>query len=72
MKSVAFFNAVVEDHGNIALSIQDNGNGLPEGFDISESKGFGLLLVKMLAEQLEGSFSIENNNGTKSTLEFCI
>ena len=61
-----------EDQGNIALTIQDNGNGLPEGFEISESKGFGLLLVKVLTEQLRGNIVIENNNGTKTTLEFSI
>jgi two-component sensor histidine kinase len=63
---------VQENQGNVSLIIQDNGKGLPEGFDISESKGFGLRLVKILSEQLEGSFTIENNNGTRSTLEFNI
>ena len=61
-----------ENRGEAVLTIQDNGNGLPEGFDISESTGFGLRLVKMLSEQLGGSFTIENNNGTISTLRFSI
>ena len=30
------------------------------------------MLVDMLSQQLEGSFTIENNNGAKSSLEFCI
>ena len=59
-----------EDGGDITLSIQDNGNGLPEGFHIDSQKGFGLMLIKMLSKQLGGSFNIENNNGTKSVLEF--
>ncbi len=63
---------VSENKGEISLTIQDNGTGLPAGFDIIESKSLGLMLVKMLSEQLDGSFSIENNNGTKSTLEFSI
>ena len=54
----------------VTLTIQDNGNGLPKGFDITKSNGFGLTLVNILSEQLEGNFSIINNNGTKSTLEF--
>ena len=63
---------VKENHGNVILTIQDNGKGLPEGFAINKSGGFGLMLVDMLSQQLEGSFTIENNNGAKSTLEFCI
>ncbi len=63
---------VIKNQRKVSLSMQDNGVGLPEGFDISESKSFGLMLVKMLSEQLEGSFSIENSNGTRSTLEFSL
>ncbi len=56
---------------DVILIKQDNGNGLPKGFNVDTQKGFGLMLVDMLT-QLEGSFTIENNNGTKSTLEFSI
>lgn len=52
------------------LTIQDNGVGLPEGFDLSRSTGFGLMLVGMLADQLDGTFTMQNNSGTKSVLEF--
>jgi two-component sensor histidine kinase len=55
---------------HITLTIQDNGNGLPDGFDINESKGFGLVLVKMLCQQLGGSFSIKKHAGTKCIIEF--
>lgn len=61
-----------EDNGDVTLSIQDNGNGLPDGFDIDTQKGFGLMLVKMLCQQLGGSFNIENQNGTRCTLKFCV
>jgi two-component sensor histidine kinase len=60
--------ARVDNH--VTLTIQDDGNGLPDGFDIQESKGFGLMLVKMLSQQLAGSFSIENHTGTRCTIEF--
>jgi len=36
----------------------------------NNSTGFGLTIVKMLAEQLDGNFSTENENGTKSVLKF--
>ncbi len=45
----------------MTLTIEDDGNGLPDGFDVKESKGFGLMLVKMLSQQLGGSFSIETH-----------
>ena len=54
----------------VTLSIQDNGVGLPAGFDIEQSKGFGLLLVKMLSQQLGGNFAMETRKGTRCTLEF--
>jgi PAS domain S-box-containing protein len=55
---------------HVKLVIQDDGNGLPDGFDINESKGFGLMLVKMLSQQLAGSFSIKKHAGTRCKVEF--
>jgi PAS domain S-box-containing protein len=59
-----------KDH--VTLTIQDNGSGLPDGFDIDKAKGFGLMLVKMLSQQLGGSFSMEKQAGTRCTVEFTI
>lgn len=56
----------------VTLTIQDDGNGLPDGFSIDESKGFGLMLVKMLSQQLGGSFSIERHEGTRCKIEFTV
>lgn len=64
--------SIKENKGNMILSVQDNGNGLPEGFNISKSKGFGLRLIKMLSQQLGGSFSMSNHIGTKSVIKFSI
>ncbi len=61
---------VKENQKNIILIIQDNGKGLPEGFDLDIQEGFGLMLIRMLCEQLKGNFIIENKNGTRCTLEF--
>jgi two-component system, sensor histidine kinase PdtaS len=55
---------------NIVLIIQDDGIGLPPGFRNSEHEGFGLMLIKMLVEQLHGSFSIENCDGTRNIIKF--
>jgi len=64
--------SLVRTDGVATLRIQDNGVGLPDGFDMSRSKGFGLMLVGMLAEQLDGKFTMENDSGTKNTLVFDI
>ena len=49
------------------ISIQDNG----KGFDASEKQeGFGLQLISILAQQLNGHYRIENKNGTYFVLEF--
>ena len=61
-----------EDNGNATLTIQDNGNGLPEGFSLDAHKGFGLMLIKMLAQQLDGSFTIDNHIGTRNVIKFCL
>ena len=54
----------------ITLTIQDNGNGLPKSFDISKSETFGIMIIKNLSEQLGGTFTIENHDGTRCTLTF--
>jgi two-component sensor histidine kinase len=54
----------------IAISIQDNGKGMPESIDFENSQGFGLILVKELTRQLYGEIRIERTMGTKIILEF--
>jgi PAS domain S-box-containing protein len=54
------------------LTIEDDGVGLPGGLDVESSERFGLMLVRMLAQQLEGTFSIESHQGTRSVLEFAV
>jgi PAS domain S-box-containing protein len=54
----------------VTLAIEDDGNLLPDGFDVNEAKGFGLMLVRMLSQQLGGSFSMASKAGTRCTVEF--
>ena len=62
--------SIEKDNGHARLIVKDNGTGLPAGFDASESQGFGLMLVTMTSEQLGGSFTLKNDNGTKGIVEF--
>jgi two-component sensor histidine kinase len=54
----------------MTLTVQDNGNGIPDSVDIESSTGFGLKLVGILAKQLHGTVRIESGNGTSIILEF--
>jgi len=54
----------------VTLSVHDNGKGFPQDFNINDSEGFGLQLVKMLARQLRGDFSITSRDGAVCTLNF--
>ncbi len=58
-------------NGNmVSLTIHDNGVGIPEGYQIDDLKGFGLVLVDSLARQVNGTFRIERGDGTSCILEF--
>jgi PAS domain S-box-containing protein len=52
------------------LVIEDNGVGLPTGFELEKNTGFGLKLVRMMSEQMGGQFSIQSNQGTRSEVSF--
>jgi len=43
-----------------------------EDYQNPELNGFGLMLVKMLVGQLDGSFSIENHGGVKTIIKFSL
>jgi two-component sensor histidine kinase len=54
----------------ITLEVSDNGRGLTEGFNGAEDNSFGMILMKGMAEDLEGNFTITGNPGTKITVSF--
>jgi len=61
----------IDKTGNIVtVTVHDNGVGIDEKANVDISPGFGLTLVRMLSEQLNGSYRIENDNGTKSVVTF--
>lgn len=54
----------------VFLSIQDNGKGIPEDFDIQNTESLGLQLVYTLVEQLEGEIELTRQGGTKYLITF--
>lgn len=56
--------------GTVLIIVEDDGIGIPDGVDGSHSAGFGLNMIDMLVEQLQGSIHIEREKGTKFILKF--
>ena len=52
------------------LFISDNGIGLPDTMDIEKNDSFGLLLIRTLADQLNGNLELIRKNGTKFIIRF--
>lgn len=57
-----------DEEGYLRIEVSDNGTGLPEGVLERREYGFGLTLVQGYAEQFNGSFTVENGNGTTATV----
>ena len=58
--------------GRALLRVQDNGQGIPDGFDIEESRSLGLSIARQFAKQLGGTLVMERRpeGGTEARLEF--
>ena len=58
------------DDRRVEVVVQDNGIGLPEGLDPSNTATLGFSLVHMLVHQLKGTVSIGRKNGTRISFSF--
>lgn len=58
------------DAGQVALSIADDGPGIPESFDPAASRSLGFRIVQGLAAQLDGTLTYANDGGTVVRLVF--
>jgi PAS domain S-box-containing protein len=61
-----------KNDNHVTLTVADNGIGLPETTDLENHNGFGLQLLQMLTEQLEGTIRIERDKGSRFILNFDI
>lgn len=52
------------------LNIRDDGVGIPQDINPSNTDSLGLQIVAALTQQLEGSLEINNNNGTEFQIIF--
>ncbi len=54
----------------VILKIRDNGLGLSDDYISGKKSGFGLFLIDMMVNQLEGEVSLVNDGGTSCTIKF--
>ena len=57
-----------------ALSVSNDGPGLPEGFDPAACNGLGMRIIRSFVERIGGELRIgrgDNNQGTRFTVLFC-
>lgn len=52
------------------LTVEDNGQGIPEWVDFRNTDSLGLQLVNIFVEQIEGSIELKRDRGTKFSIRF--
>ena len=63
--------SIVQENNRLRITIWDNGVGLPDNFDIGQSKSLGITLIKTIVQhQLKGSIRFGSRQGTKISMEF--
>ena len=62
-----------EPDGRCTLGVEDSGVGVPAGLDVNTSKSLGLKLVRLLTQQVHGSFQlVRSHPGTSASLQFMV
>lgn len=59
-----------DENFHMTLIVQDDGIGLPEGFDITQAESLGLQLVQDFVDQLKGKMQMDCSNGTEFRITF--
>jgi PAS domain S-box-containing protein len=64
--------SLVKSGDIFTINFTDDGVGIPDSVINLESKGFGINLVKILTEQLDGDLKVNSKNGTEYSITFPI
>jgi two-component sensor histidine kinase len=62
----------LEDMGNeVVIQVTDNGEGLPDNFELDKTPSLGFQIVKTLVEgDLKGQLELSNGNGLTVVVKF--
>ena len=60
------------DGDQIVFRVRDDGQGLPPAISPDSAGGFGMQLVEMLVEQINGTLEISSNEGAQFVIHFPI
>jgi PAS domain S-box-containing protein len=58
------------DQNRLQLVVQDDGQGLPPGFDPEKASSLGVRLVKILSGQINGKMEFKSHNGSEFSILF--
>jgi len=62
---------LVDGGDQVTIAVADDGQGLPEGFDLATNANLGLTIVNnVVRRDLRGEFSLTSNVGTVATVRF--
>jgi two-component sensor histidine kinase len=59
-----------DEQGTYALTVKDDGIGLPKGLDWQKSSTCGFNLIKTLVNQIDGAIEFYDHKGTEFTIKF--
>jgi two-component sensor histidine kinase len=69
-KGTVLIAARREKDGQLCLVVEDSGKGIPVDIDLENTPSLGLKLVRMLSDQLKGTLTHANQEGTSFHLRF--
>ncbi len=61
-----------EQNGTAKLIIADNGDGIPDDFDIQKSSSLGMMLIDTFKDQLGAELEVDTDKGTRFTFSFAV
>lgn len=61
---------IADGDGRLAVTVSDNGVGLPEGFEAKAGESFGWQLINNLSAQIDGVVAVKREGGTAVTVSF--
>jgi len=69
--TISIFLGVKDEQAEtLCLNVQDDGVGLPEGFNPNQATSLGVSLISSLTQQLRGTLKFQNNPGASFEITF--